>query len=1559
MAWGRRAVRALAILAVLLVGLTIAIAVVSQTAWFRERLRRLALRQAEAAIEGRLVIGALEGNLINGVTMRDVSVIQGDTTVVSVPRVQLVYGIGDLVSTGREVQQIVIDRPVINAVRTPQGWNVARILKPRPPADPNKPRATFTLPNVRVTDARVTVREVGVPQTQAIPRRIEGLTFEGAVASSPRELSVDVRRLTFRAGQPDLDLRSLVGRVVSVPTGWRFQSMAVRTGESAMTLDGTMTRVAAGDPWAYDMKVTGQPVSLPEIGRLVPAARFDLHPRLVVGVRGTLDALMLDLDITQSEAGRAKGQIALDTSAPTRGVKGRLAVVDVNLAPIVKSASAAGRITGDATFDLRFPSATSGFPVDGTFAFTGPRAEAYGYAATDVRATGALDGRRVKLDASAQAYGGRATTKGTIARAGQGQAELALDLTGRVNGVDLRRLPASLRVPALDTRLAGTYAVKGPLSVLVAEATLDESTVEGATVSDGTVGRFARRPGGFTFGATGEVAGLDLRRLGAALRVPTLTQERFAGVVNGSFDVDGDQRGRNGLRLGARGTLRDTTVLGGRLPEVAYDATLDGRRLDVTSKGRVEGFDLAALSGSPSLTGTLTGDIDTRVTLSDTSRVTLETIGVSGTVMLEQPTLLKVPFERVTADLTMESGVANVRSLDARGTGFTLTGRGTLGLGPSDASDFAYRLEATSLVEPAKVADLPITGAATAEGKVTGTRETFLVTGTVAGDQVAYADIGEVGTVTAQYAVRLPDFDAARVDVESSIDAQQVAVRGVTLPTVNGTVGYGNRTVRFDVDGSDAVRTLAAKGSVALEEGRQRLVLDEAAVSRNDVRWTLAPGTTARATITPQQATIGQLQLANGAQTITVEGTVGIPADAPSSLRLDAGQVDVSDVMTLADRTYDGDGVVTLAATVGGTRERPVADGTIEVTQGRVGKIDVQRLGGRVSFDGTLAIIDIELVKDQFARLTAKGVVPRTIVEERAPQHTSPTPDDRLDVAIVSTPIDLALAEGTTPYVTKIGGQAQVDVRLTGSGRDPHVEGAVFLTDGTFVVPETGVTYKNLDAILTFEEERVVISEMGIETDNADRLTVSGELGLSREQARTVSLKMQGRDFRVVDNELGVLDLHTDMTISGTLLAPVVEGSIEVSDGRLELDEILPRFVTTTYATQAEYQAIPTERMRGAIVPSVLGDDEAAPELKAGSNTFTIRTGEPPPVSSATPPPAQPTPSGVTPPPSPVGTPASGTQVSPGATPATAGGVSSATPGPAAPAQPGQATPAPAQTAPQEATAKPTGSFSDLAMNIQVRIPDNLVLRGDDIEAARASIGDLNATLGGDFRVAKAAGKPVVLLGNVNTVRGTYAYQGRQFDIARDGQIIFRGGQELDPRLDITAQRTIQGVEARVRIQGTARRPELSLSSDPPLDEGDILALIIFNQPLNQLGTGQQNSLAQRAGGIAAGFVVSPLAEALGSSLDLDQFEVETTDPTGRVNPAIVIGQQVTQDMFLRFRQQFGNQAVSQFLLEYRLADFMRLQGNVAEGDGLTAGNRSLTQRIERYGVDLVFYFSF
>src|SRR5690606_8243753 len=111
---------------------------------------------------------------------------------------------------------------------------------------------------------------------------------------------------------------------------------------------------------------------------------------------------------------------------------------------------------------------------------------------------------------------------------------------------------------------------------------------------------------------------------------------------------------------------------------------------------------------------------------------------------------------------------------------------------------------------------------------------------------------------------------------------------------------------------------------------------------------------------------------------------------------------------------------------------------------------------------------------------------------------------------------------------------------------------------------------------------------------------------------------------------------------------------------------------------------------------------------------------------------------------------------------------------------------------------------------------------------------DMNVTVGGVVQVRKQPGAPPEFTGEVSTVRGTYTFQGRRFTIERDGRIRFAGTDEIDPLLDIRASRVISGVETMIRVQGTLRQPELSFSSNPPLDQADILSLIVFNQPINQ-----------------------------------------------------------------------------------------------------------------------------
>ena len=58
----------------------------------------------------------------------------------------------------------------------------------------------------------------------------------------------------------------------------------------------------------------------------------------------------------------------------------------------------------------------------------------------------------------------------------------------------------------------------------------------------------------------------------------------------------------------------------------------------------------------------------------------------------------------------------------------------------------------------------------------------------------------------------------------------------------------------------------------------------------------------------------------------------------------------------------------------------------------------------------------------------------------------------------------------------------------------------------------------------------------------------------------------------------------------------------------------------------------------------------------------------------------------------------------------------------------------------------------------------------------------------------------------------------------------------------------------------------------------------------------------------------------------------------------------------MRLRQRFGAAAATQVVLEYQIADWLRLQSSVGEERG---SQSSLFQRIERSGVNWVFFFSY
>jgi translocation and assembly module TamB len=268
----------------------------------------------------------------------------------------------------------------------------------------------------------------------------------------------------------------------------------------------------------------------------------------------------------------------------------------------------------------------------------------------------------------------------------------------------------------------------------------------------------------------------------------------------------------------------------------------------------------------------------------------------------------------------------------------------------------------------------------------------------------------------------------------------------------------------------------------------------------------------------------------------------------------------------------------------------------------------------------------------------------------------------------------------------------------------------------------------------------------------------------------------------------------------------------------------------------------------------------------------------------------------------------------------------------------------------------PPSVFDRLALRLHVTLPDNLALRGRQLRVGASSfgIGDVNVLVGGQFDVVKAPHQRLEVQGTAEVVRGTYSFQGRRFDVQPGSEVRFPGGPPTDPLVNFTATREVTGITVQVRLQGPARGPEIHLSSQPPLDEGDILSLVVFNQPMNTLGADQQVNLGERAAAMAAGAITTPLADSIARVLNLDLFEIQvptSDDSTG----AVAVGTRFGSRVFVGVRRQFGRQDASVVSLEYRVTEFLRLVTSVAQG----ALQAHATRRMDQSGVDLIFVFRY
>src|SRR5229473_3518516 len=162
-------------------------------------------------------------------------------------------------------------------------------------------------------------------------------------------------------------------------------------------------------------------------------------------------------------------------------------------------------------------------------------------------------------------------------------------------------------------------------------------------------------------------------------------------------------------------------------------------------------------------------------------------------------------------------------------------------------------------------------------------------------------------------------------------------------------------------------------------------------------------------------------------------------------------------------------------------------------------------------------------------------------------------------------------------------------------------------------------------------------------------------------------------------------------------------------------------------------------------------------------------------------------------------------------------------------------------------------TFKNLAVNLRVNIHRNTWIRHENAAVE----------LDGGLDIKKHAGGPISVVGEIETVRGWLQFHNKRFTLA-SGQILFTGGSEINPTLNIDAQYAVSDYTVHVIVAGTASKPQIKLQSQPQLAQADILSLILFGTTTSQLGQGQKTTLQQQAQSLAAGAAGRALSESLG-----------------------------------------------------------------------------------------------
>jgi translocation and assembly module TamB len=177
----------------------------------------------------------------------------------------------------------------------------------------------------------------------------------------------------------------------------------------------------------------------------------------------------------------------------------------------------------------------------------------------------------------------------------------------------------------------------------------------------------------------------------------------------------------------------------------------------------------------------------------------------------------------------------------------------------------------------------------------------------------------------------------------------------------------------------------------------------------------------------------------------------------------------------------------------------------------------------------------------------------------------------------------------------------------------------------------------------------------------------------------------------------------------------------------------------------------------------------------------------------------------------------------------------------------------------------------------------------------------LDAFLRGKVLVQSRPDGTIVARGSIETVAGTYRAFGQKLDIER-GRLVFDGPID-NPALDVLALRRNLAVEAGVEVTGTARAPQVRLTSRPPVPDAEKLSWLVLGRASPDASSADLALLQAAASQLVSSDEAVPVHRRIIEGIGLDDISVRGAQGGTASGQVVAVGKRLSDRLYVEYEQ--------------------------------------------------------